>query len=126
MSTPAEPEPAQADSHETIVTATDNKDIVAGGSDEVAAVETTTAATSKKAAKREPSKSEFSKTSLFISTLPFDSTNEDLVEFFSQIGPLKSGFIIQKDKKHSGKFALLNCHWELRESQFFGMKSSKV
>lgn len=43
-----------------------------------------------------------SKTSLFVSTLPYTSTNETLSDFFSQIGPLKTAFIIMKDSKHSG------------------------
>ena len=40
----------------------------------------------------------YSKSTLFVSTLPFTATNEELESFFSQIGPVRSCFVI-KDKE---------------------------
>ncbi|KAI8903564.1 hypothetical protein EDD86DRAFT_184714, partial [Gorgonomyces haynaldii] len=39
---------------------------------------------------------------LFVSTLPFTSTKEQLEEFFSQVGPIRSCFIVKKDGQHTG------------------------
>ena len=43
-----------------------------------------------------------SKATLFVSTLPFTSTNEELEEFFSSVGPVRSCFVVKKDGKHTG------------------------
>ncbi|KAJ3332170.1 RNA recognition motif-containing protein, partial [Kappamyces sp. JEL0680] len=37
-----------------------------------------------------------SKSTLFVSTLPFEATSKDLEEFFSDIGPIRSCFIVKK------------------------------
>jgi nucleolar protein 4 len=44
----------------------------------------------------------YSKNTIFVSTLPFDATKEDIEEFFSSVGPIRSCFIIKnKETGHS-------------------------
>ncbi|KAJ1330676.1 hypothetical protein BSLG_009128 [Batrachochytrium salamandrivorans] len=44
----------------------------------------------------EDTSSVYSKSTLFVSTLPFTATSDDLEEFFSQIGPVRSCFIAKQ------------------------------
>jgi nucleolar protein 4 len=44
----------------------------------------------------------YSKTTLFVSTLPFEATKEQVEEFFSEIGPIRSCFIVKKNGKSAG------------------------
>ena len=77
-----------------------------------------------------------SKSTLFVSTIPFDAENKDLEAFFSEIGPLKSCFIV-KDKvslKSSGcgyvQFALEqdaeNALKVLKKKKFDGKRTLKL
>lgn len=51
----------------------------------------------------ESSKSEIhSKATLFVSRFPFETNAEELERFFSEIGPVKSCFIIKKGSKSTG------------------------
>jgi nucleolar protein 4 len=43
-----------------------------------------------------------SRATLFVSRFPFETTSEQLESFFSEIGPVKSCFIIKKDSKSTG------------------------
>ena len=42
------------------------------------------------------------KATLFVSTIPFNATNEDLEFFFSQVGPIRSCFLVKKEGKSTG------------------------
>lgn len=72
--------------------------------------------------------------SLFVSTLPYSSTNQNIVDFFSQIGPLKSSFVIMKDGKHSGcgivSYALkedaAKAKADLKKIKFMGVRTLKI
>lgn len=46
--------------------------------------------------------SDTTKSTLFVSTLPFAATNAELEEFFSQVGPVRSCFVVKKDGKSTG------------------------
>lgn len=49
----------------------------------------------------EKKSSVLSKATLFVSTIPFETTSEDLEAFFSEVGPIRSCFIV--NNKESGK-----------------------
>ena len=40
--------------------------------------------------------SDQSKSTLFVSALPFDATTADLMAFFAEVGPIRSAFVIKK------------------------------
>ena len=43
----------------------------------------------------------YTKNTLFVSTLPFDATSEDLAAFFQTIGPIRSCFVVKKKNQAS-------------------------
>lgn len=77
-----------------------------------------------------------SKSTVFVSTLPFDTTAEELETFFSEIGPLKSCFIVKDKvtKKHSGcgyvQFALAadakRAITDLKKKKFKNTRTLKI
>ena len=84
---------------------------------------------------KERDKNLYSKSTLFVSTIPFEARNEELEEFFSQIGPIRSCFIIKKSGGQSSgcgfvQFALssdaLKALLELKKKKFKGLRSLKL
>jgi RNA recognition motif-containing protein len=83
---------------------------------------------------KERDKNLYSKSTLFVSTIPFEARNEELSEFFSQIGPIRSCFIIKKSGQSSGcgfvQFALSSdaskALLELKKKKFKGLRSLKL
>jgi nucleolar protein 4 len=77
-----------------------------------------------------------SKSTLFVSTLPFSTTATELETFFSEIGPLKSCFIIKNKatQKHSGcgyvQYALatdaIRAITELKKKKFKNLRTLKI
>lgn len=79
-------------------------------------------------------KSESSTTKIFVSTLPFTTTNEQLEEFFGRVGPLKTSFVITKQGKHTGcgyvQYALAadaqKALLDLKRIRFLGQRTLKM
>lgn len=75
-----------------------------------------------------------SKSTLFVSTIPFDATNNDLEEFFSEVGPIRNCFLIKKDGKSTGcgyvQFALAEdaekAMKSLKKKKFNGKRTLKI
>lgn len=71
-----------------------------------------------------------SKSTLFVSTLPFTSTATQLEDFFSSMGPIKSCFVVIKDGVHTGcgyvQYALaadaLRAIVDLKKKKFGGVQ----
>jgi nucleolar protein 4 len=87
-------------------------------------------------AEKDKKKSVFSKSTLFVSTLPFTATSQDLEEFFSEIGPVRSCFVIKNREtgQHSGcgyvQYAMQSdaekALTELKKKRFQGKRSLKI
>ena len=46
--------------------------------------------------------SNISRSTLFVSTIPYEATDDQLEQFFSQIGPVRHSFIVKKDSASNG------------------------
>lgn len=53
--------------------------------------------------------SRLSRTTLFVSTIPYSATNENLEKFFSEIGPIKSCFVVRDTPGPNGEFRNKGC-----------------
>ena len=70
--------------------------------DEPAVIQETETDVPKKREKKKEQEGIHSKATLFVSTIPFEATKDDLEFFFSEIGPIRSCFLVKKEGKSTG------------------------